>query len=101
MITSYSQINSILPLPNNDLLKDPFLTAVYWEKCAFYKFLDHDFQSAADAYQKAIQQGFPAAHLYYDRGFCLHLAGKTLESKKAFEQSQKIANEPLPNSEIN
>jgi hypothetical protein len=75
----------------NKFPKDPFMTAAYWEKYAFNQFLDHDFKSAAKSYQCAIQEGYPAAHLYYDLGLCLKLSGENLESRKDFLRAVNIA----------
>jgi hypothetical protein len=75
--------------------EDPLLTSVYWEKFAFFKFLGKDFESAAQAYQNAIQQGIPAAHLYYDLGICLRLTGRVAEAQKAFQEADKRAQNPF------
>ncbi len=74
---------------------DPFLTSVYWEKRAFYCFLDRDFPSAIRDYGIAIQKGYPAAHLYYDLGFCWKLTGNRTEAEKNFQKAVRIAGGPL------
>jgi hypothetical protein len=71
------------------------MTTVYWEKCALNQFLDRDFKSAAQSYQYAIQQGYPAAHLYYNRSLCLKLSGENAESNKDLQQAENIAKKTM------
>lgn len=60
-------------------LRDPFLTTIYWEKMGFFKFLDGHFVESGVAYQKAIDLGIPAAHLYHDLGICHQMEGRSKE----------------------
>lgn len=71
--------------------EDPFLTAVYWEKMGFFKFLDGYFIQATEAYRNAIQNGIPASQLYYDLGFCLQLQNKMNESRKCFGKASLLS----------
>ena len=71
--------------------KDPFLTAVYWEKMGFYKYLDGWFIQATQDYRNAIQLGIPAAHLYYDLGVCLKIQNRSAESQKCFEKATALS----------
>ena len=66
---------------------DPFLQGVYWEKVAFFKGVEGDYQNAALAYQTAIQNGYPTAHLYYDLGVTLKLLRRDKEAQCAFQKS--------------
>jgi hypothetical protein len=70
---------------------DPFLQGVYWEKVAFFKGVAGDYQNAAFAYQRAIQKGYPMAHLYYDLGLSLKLLGRNQEAQRAFQNSTGTA----------
>ncbi len=63
---------------------DRFLTAVYWEKLAFFKVLDGHFVQATQAFKNAIHLGIPAAQLYYNLGLCLQFQKRDEESKKSF-----------------
>ncbi len=71
--------------------RDLFLTAVYWEKMAFFKYLDGWFIQATQAYRNAIRQGIPAAHLYYDLGVCLKIQGRTKESGQCFKKASVLS----------
>ncbi|HVZ79982.1 MAG TPA: hypothetical protein VHE12_04175 [bacterium] len=71
--------------------EDRFLTAVYWEKLAFLKFLDSHFMEATEAYRNAIQLGVPAGHLYYDLGFCLKLQGRKAEADACFRKAEMMS----------
>ncbi len=72
--------------PLKDIAKDDrFLTAVYWEKFACFKFWGGDYAAAVDAYHQAIQQGYSFAHLYYGKGICLQAMGRSEESKRALQ----------------
>ena len=84
------------PLVSSDALSglskgDRFLTALYWEKAGFFKFLDGYFLQATDAYRRAIQEGVPAAHLYYDLGVCLQIQNKPAEAKENFAKAAALA----------
>jgi len=70
---------------------DPLLMAVYWEKVAFFKDLVEDYLGAAEAYKKAVEEGYPASHLYYDQGSALSYSGKTKEAKKAFRKAAELS----------
>ena len=70
---------------------DRFLAAVYWEKTGFLKFLDGYFYQATDAYRKAVGEGIPAAHLYYDLGVCLQIENKPAEAKENFAKAEALA----------
>ncbi len=73
---------------------DPILMSVYWEKVAFFKDLVEDYPGAAVAYQKALEEGYPAAHLYLDRGTALKWMGKTKESVKDFKKAADLSKLP-------
>jgi tetratricopeptide (TPR) repeat protein len=75
----------------NPFPEDPFLTAVYWEKMGFLKFLDAYFIQATEAYRNAIQRGVPAAHLYYDLGVCLKIQNRLDESNRCFEKAASLS----------
>jgi hypothetical protein len=73
---------------------DPLLMSIYWEKVAFFNDLMCDFPGAAEAYQKATQEGYPASHLFFDRGTALKYSGRIEESKKAFKKAEEILKRP-------
>jgi hypothetical protein len=75
--------------------EDPLLTAVYWEKFAFFKYLSGDFKSAAEGFQIAVQRGIPAAHLYYDWGVSLNAMGKKREGEKALRKAEELSKRPV------
>jgi hypothetical protein len=71
---------------------DPFLTAVYWEKMGLYKFLDSHFLQASQAFQNAIDQGIPAANLYYNLAVCLQIQNKGKESENCLKKASALSN---------
>ena len=71
--------------------EDRLLTAVYWEKIGFFKFLSGHFFEAAESYQKALSQGVPAAHLFYDLGICFKIMNRTEEANRNFEKAQLLS----------
>ncbi|HEY5038777.1 MAG TPA: hypothetical protein VIJ93_06885, partial [bacterium] len=64
-----------------------FLETIFWEKTGFFKGTGGDLKAAAEAYQNAIHEGYPAAHLYYDLGVSLKFLGRLPEAQNAFEKS--------------
>ncbi len=72
---------------------DRLLTAVYWEKTGFFKFLGGHFIEATQAYQNAVRLGIPASHLYYDLGVCLKIQGRAEESKGDFDKAEALSKE--------
>lgn len=79
------------PGRSNRFPKDPFLTAVYWEKTGFFEFLDGNFVQATEAYRNAIRLGIPAAHLYYALGGCLKNQNRASESVKYFKKAEALS----------
>lgn len=79
------------PVPTDAGKGDPFLTAVYWEKVGFFKFLDGHFIEAAQAYRNAVDRGVPAAHLYYDLGLCLKLQGRQAEAEECMRKASALS----------
>jgi hypothetical protein len=47
---------------------EPFLLALYWEKTSDLLYRDKAFPRDVEALGQALQEGLPAAHLYYKRG---------------------------------
>lgn len=70
---------------------DRFLTAVYWEKVAFFHYLNGNFREAAQAYEKAIAGGVEAEHLYYDLGLCYHFTGHAVEAERNLKKARRLA----------
>ena len=58
-----------------DALGDRFLEMVYWERLALLYRRELRYQDDMDALRKALELGYPAAHLYYQ------VAGNYLRSK--------------------
>jgi hypothetical protein len=75
---------------NRRFPQDAFLTAVYWEKTAFFQALDRDFLPAARSYQNAVEMGYPASHLYYDLGLCLHFCGRQKQADQAMQKAFRL-----------
>jgi len=71
---------------------DPFLTAIYWEKVAFFKIIEKDLAGAERAYHLALKRGYPASHLYYQWGLTLQGLGKEKEAQAAFDQFKRLNN---------
>ena len=88
---SWGKFSESLSSQKNQAMGDEFLAAVYWEKIAFFHFLAGDFKIAAQAYQNAIHDGFPAAHLYYDLGISLKSMGKIKEGQKALDKAEALS----------
>jgi hypothetical protein len=60
----------------NRFPQDHFLTAVYWEKTAFFNAVQGNYGVSDQSYRKAIQQGWPAPHLVYDLALVRRIEGK-------------------------
>jgi len=50
------------------LAGDPFLQECYWEKVEELFHRDREYKEDVESFQKAIQEGYPSAHLYYNLG---------------------------------
>ena len=97
-IESWEKYSEFLSNRKDQVIGDRFLEAFYWEKLAFFNFLARDFKSAAEFYQTAIQQGYPAAHLYYDLGISLKATGNMREGQSALEKAEAQSNKLSINS---
>ena len=86
----WKQCSVFLQVRKDQITGDRFLQSFYWEKIAFFNYLEGDFNSAALSYQNAIQQGYPAAHLYYDLGVSLNAAGRGEEGNQAIKKAQAL-----------
>jgi hypothetical protein len=79
-------------LRNKDAFKtDAFLRTVFWEKIAFFHYLNADFRKASEAYELAIRQGLEVAHLYQNDGLCLKLIGENQKAETAFKKAREIS----------
>ena len=82
-------VNSIPPLPHhND--PDPLVTAIYWEKIGMFDIKGKNYQNAVKDYEKAIQSGYPAAHLYFDLSLALQSIGEVQRAQQAFKKAFSI-----------
>jgi hypothetical protein len=75
----------------NTFKTDPFLRTVFWEKIAFFHYLNADYRKASEAYELAIRQGLEVAHLYQNDGLCLKLIGENQKAETAFKKARKIS----------
>lgn len=87
----WSSFADRLALSEKSLPQDPFLKAIYWKNRGFFEFISFDFKPAIEDYQKAIQQGLPAAQLYYDLGVSLKFSGQASQANEAFKKAKKMA----------
>jgi tetratricopeptide (TPR) repeat protein len=86
-ITPWSDIaNSFPPLPKNKR-PDQLSVAIYWEKMGLFNFQGKNFKKAIDDYETAIQDGYPAAHLYYNLGVSLKSIGEDRKAEQAFQKA--------------
>jgi 4-amino-4-deoxy-L-arabinose transferase-like glycosyltransferase len=73
---------------------DPFLESCFWEKVGyFYYYKGGHYPEHLLAIQRALERGYPAAHLYYQLAGLLDLAGK---KKEAREWLEKIPDKTKP-----
>ncbi len=77
-ITPWDDIANSFPPLSQNTKADPLARAIYWEKVGLFHFQGKNFKEAAEDYRRAIQQGYPAAHLQYN----LSVALKSIENKK-------------------
>ncbi len=75
---------------------DPFLRSCFWERAADTYFKDsfltpgsESYRQAVQALEKAIQEGYPAAHLYEHLGVFFEIAGDKKEAEGAFQKALK------------
>jgi uncharacterized membrane protein len=68
---------------------DPFLEASYWEWVAQYYFSPSYLENIA-ALQKAIQQGYPAVHLYQKLAVVLSQQHQALEAQGALQKALEL-----------
>lgn len=66
---------------------DPFLEACFWEKMADNAYGDRDYESQVAALQRAIEKGYPAAHLYNDLGALYLRRSRFKEARDSFEKA--------------
>lgn len=72
-------------LSQEDLFgNDPFLKSVFWEEAALLFNVQHNLPYALACYQNAVAEGYPAAHLYNERGTLEALKGSSAEAKADF-----------------
>ena len=69
------------------LAGEPFLTALYWEKIAGLLYRDRAYPKDAQALQKALGEGVPAAHLYYKLGSILLRKNRFQEARSFLEKA--------------
>lgn len=69
---------------------DPLARAVYWEKVGLFHFQGKNFKEAAEDYGRAIQQGYPAAHLYYNLSQSFQGLGAQAQARQAMQKALAI-----------
>jgi hypothetical protein len=75
------------------MAEDRFLQACYWERLAefyYYRGFETHYDFQVDALKRAVTEGYPAAHLYYDLGCLLLRKGNDLESRRALENALRL-----------
>ncbi len=77
------ELLSLKPVP----LEDKFLSSVYWGKIAFFYFMSRDYPRAVLGYEKAIREGYPSRHHYFDLALSLKLCGRNAESEAALKKA--------------
>ncbi len=90
-LLEWSSYSDTLTSYSNHFQQDPFLTSVFWEKCAFFELLSDNLPQAALYYKNAIRLGIPSAHLCYDLSLTLDRLGKTQEAHQYLLQSKQLA----------
>ncbi len=76
--------------PDPVILEDRFLAACYWEKLSDFYYLygfDKNFSLVTQNLQKAIEEGYPAAHLYYKLGSLFLRKHRYSEAREAFQKA--------------
>ena len=69
---------------------DRFLESVFWEKAAyFYYYYGNHFAQHLGALQRAVQRGYPAAHLYTQLGELYTLAQQPERAKQAYAKAKE------------
>ncbi len=66
---------------------DPFLESCFWEKFAETEYHERDFDAQVGAYQKAVAQGIPAAHLFNDLGALYLRRGSLAKAGENFKKA--------------
>jgi tetratricopeptide (TPR) repeat protein len=88
---SWNGISGCFSPLKGKFMEDRFLTSIYWEKSGLFHFFDGKFDQAAESYRKAIQEGIPAAHLYYALGACLQLQNQPKEAQRYFDKATSLS----------
>lgn len=75
----------------SDFQGDPFLRSAYWEKMADLRIKGgpSDWPEAIQDLERAIREGYPAAHLYERSGVLHLLRGEKALARKDFEAAQR------------
>jgi 4-amino-4-deoxy-L-arabinose transferase-like glycosyltransferase len=63
---------------------DPFLETLYFERKASLECLDTEYKEAVQDLRRALLLGYPAAHVYFDLGMMLDLAGDREGATRAY-----------------
>jgi 4-amino-4-deoxy-L-arabinose transferase-like glycosyltransferase len=106
--TLYEGVMENLSRSSAQITGDAFLRSVYWEK-AYYLHLQDSLYGSKDKrrnlkqaflnLQSAIQQGYPAAHLWNELGSVYLAAGNLSEARLAFQQAMKAPINQTPAAE--
>ncbi len=73
---------------------DPFLLSVYWEKMAWFDAVRGDGAACERDYQNALEQGYPAAHLYYDLSMAQRADGHLREAGENLGKAEEQRRSP-------
>ena len=84
--TEYQRAESELPVYSSLMSRDPFLECCFDEWSAQYHY-GKSYEKNIEAIQRAIQKGYPAAHLFYKLGGFYWLNGQYREAKDAYEEA--------------
>ncbi len=83
--------------PPSFMAEDRFLQACYWERLSefyYYRGFETHYDLQVDALKRALTEGYPATHLYYDLG-CL------LMRKKNYPESRRVLETALRSDPYN
>ncbi|HTA77358.1 MAG TPA: glycosyltransferase family 39 protein [bacterium] len=84
---SYSKILAALDQTYPYFKNDPFLEACYWEKRADLFSRVNLFTEADENLTRAVQKGYPAAHLFYHLGTIQMITQNNLSAEKNFHKA--------------
>jgi len=83
----WTEIKSLFYESSKSFENDRFLSAVFWEKIAFFDSERLDYGDATQDFERSIRFGYPAANLYYNLEMTLKMSRKEKEAKKILQKA--------------